>query len=98
MACSICVRFTSFYDIIVHDAREPCTPAKPFTAATMAEKSGADVTNPGDVMGMIKQYDFLSISLGGKIQCSLTNRDLPLRVDAIQQHLNSKKLKREREW
>lgn len=53
---------------------------------------------PGDVMKLIKQFDFLDIGIGGKIHCSLTNRDLPLRVDAIQQHINSKKLKKEREW
>lgn len=53
---------------------------------------------PGDVMELVKQFDFLEIGIGGKIHCSLTNRDLPLRVDAIQQHINSKKLKKEREW
>lgn len=57
-----------------------------------------DSKGPGHVMDLLKQFDFLSISLSGKIHCSLTNRDLPLRVDAVQQHLNSKKLKKEREW
>lgn len=60
--------------------------------------ASAAATNPGHVMDLVNQFDFLSISLGGKIHCSLTNRDLPLRVDAVQQHLNSKKLKKEREW
>ena len=56
------------------------------------------VTDPAHVMELVKKFDFLSIGLGGKIHCALTNRDLPLRVDAVQQHLNSKKLKKEREW
>ncbi len=50
------------------------------------------------MMELVKQFDFLSIGLGGKIHCSLTKRDLPLNTVAIQQHLNSKKLKKEREW
>lgn len=58
----------------------------------------SDNVKPGHVMDLIKQCDFLSIGLKGKIHCSLTNRDLPLRMDAVQQHLNSKKLKKEREW
>lgn len=49
-------------------------------------------------MELLKQFDFLSIGLKGKIHCSLTNRDIPLRVDAIQQHVKSKKLQKEREW
>lgn len=49
-------------------------------------------------MDLLRQFDFLSIGLKGKIYCSLTNRDLPLNVDAIQQHVKSKKLKKEREW
>lgn len=60
--------------------------------------AAATAANPGQVMELVKQFDFLSIGLGGKIHCALTNRDLPLRVDAVQQHLNSKKLKKEREW
>lgn len=63
-----------------------------------AAASAVSTSEPGNVMDMVKQFDFLSIGLGGKIHCSLTNRDLPLRVDAVQQHLNSKKLKKEREW
>lgn len=58
----------------------------------------AAAASPIHVMELVKQFDFLSIGLGGKIHCALTNRDLPLRVDAVQQHLNSKKLKKEREW
>lgn len=60
--------------------------------------TAATAVSPVHVMELVKQFDFLSIGLGGKIHCALTNRDLPLRVDAVQQHLNSKKLKKEREW
>ena len=59
------------------------------------DSSGA---KPEHVMELIKQFDFLGFSVCGKIHCSLTNRDLPLRVDAIKQHVNSKKLRKEREW
>lgn len=57
-----------------------------------------DVSNAVHVMELIKQFDFLSIGLKGKIHCALTNRDLPLNSAAVHQHLNSKKLKKEREW
>lgn len=68
-------------------------PAAPATAAT-----AADASKSVHVMDMLKEFDFLSIGLKGKIHCALTNRDLPLNIVAIQQHLNSKKLKKEREW
>lgn len=55
-------------------------------------------SKPVHVMELVKQHDFLSIGLGGKIHCALTKRDLPLSTVAVQQHLNSKKLKKEREW
>ncbi|CAM9970540.1 unnamed protein product, partial [Hapterophycus canaliculatus] len=55
-------------------------------------------SKPVHVMELVKQHDFLSIGLGGKIHCALTKRDLPLSTIAVQQHLNSKKLKKEREW
>lgn len=55
-------------------------------------------TESSQVMDLLKQFDFLSIGLGGKVYCSLTKRDIPCRVDAIQQHLSSKKLKKQREW
>ncbi|CAN0409236.1 unnamed protein product [Ectocarpus sp. 12 AP-2014] len=57
-----------------------------------------DSSKPVHVMDLIKQFDFLSIGLTGKIHCALTNRDLPLNSAAVHQHLNSKKLKKEREW
>lgn len=63
-----------------------------------AAAAGADESKPVHVMELLKQFDFLSIGLGGKIHCALTKRDLPLSTVAVQQHLNSKKLKKEREW
>lgn len=63
-----------------------------------AAAAAADASKPVHVMELLKQFDFLSIGLGGKIHCALTNRDLPLNTVAVQQHLNSKKLKKEREW
>eukprot|EP00903_Cladosiphon_okamuranus_P012554 g11755.t1 len=63
-----------------------------------AAVSDADESKPVHVMELLKQFDFLSIGLKGKIHCALTKRDLPLNTVAIQQHLNSKKLKKEREW
>lgn len=65
--------------------------------ANSSDSNGASTSTP-HVMDILKQFDFLSIGLKGKIHCSLTNRDLPLKVEAIQQHINSKKLKKEREW
>lgn len=59
---------------------------------------GKDGDKAVHVMDLLKQFDFLSLGLKGKVHCSLTQRDIPLRVDAIQQHLSSKKLKKEREW
>lgn len=67
------------------------------TAAEDAATANGE-SKPVHVMDLLKQFDFLSIGLGGKIRCALTGRDLPLRVDAIQQHVNSKKLKKEKEW
>lgn len=63
-----------------------------------AATAAANASKPVHVMELLKQFDFLSIGLGGKIHCALTKRDLPLSTVAVQQHLNSKKLKKEREW
>lgn len=65
-------------------------------SAAAGKEAGA--SKPVHVMELLKQFDFLSIGLGGKIHCALTKRDLPLNTVAVQQHLNSKKLKKEREW
>ncbi|CAN0380747.1 unnamed protein product [Pylaiella littoralis] len=68
------------------------------SAAPAEAAAAADASKPVHVMDLLKQFDFLSIGLKGKIHCALTNRDLPLNSVAIQQHVNSKKLKKEREW
>ncbi|CAM9417934.1 unnamed protein product, partial [Discosporangium mesarthrocarpum] len=47
---------------------------------------------------LLRQHEFLNIGLNGKVHCSLTGHDIPARVDAIQQHLGSKKLKKHKEW
>ncbi|CAM9363400.1 unnamed protein product, partial [Scytosiphon promiscuus] len=67
-------------------------------SAPPAAPAGGNDSKPVHVMELVKKHDFLSIGLGGKIHCALTKRDLPLSTVAVQQHLNSKKLKKERDW
>jgi len=51
------------------------------------------------VESLIKTNKFLSIittEYGEKVQCSLTKQEMPVRIDVVQKHLNSKKLERTR--
>lgn len=47
---------------------------------------------------IIKQNDFLSLTSNNRILCSYTKHEMPARLDCVLNHLNSKGLKKAKEW
>ena len=48
--------------------------------------------------GLLQEHPYLSLTANNRIRCSLTNHEMPPRVDAVLSHINGKKFKKAKEW
>ena len=71
---------------------------KKSAASTAVSTPSGAVELPTDVQALLEPHDFLALNEFGKVHCSLTNLDIPAKIDALQSHLQSKKLKKQRDW